>query len=174
MSDAFIGEIKMFAGTFAPRNWAFCNGQSMAIQQNAALFAIIGTAYGGDGVTTFSLPDLRSRVPVHAGQGTGLSNYFLGEKAGIENETLLYNNMPIHSHSVNAVNSGGNQASPASNYPAVESTGTSLNYSNGPANSTMSPTTISNAGGNVPFSIIQPVLCVTFIIALVGIFPSRN
>jgi microcystin-dependent protein len=164
----------MFGSNFAPAGWALCNGQILPISQNNALFALLGTTYGGDGITTFALPDLRSRLPIHQGQGAGLSPYVLGEKTGVENVTLLNNNMPLHNHLLNGVTSGGNQASPANNYPAVESTGTSLNYSSGPPNTTMSPTAVGTAGGSVPFSIIQPVLCVTFIIALQGIFPTRN
>lgn len=174
MSEPFLGEIKMFGGNFAPSGYALCNGQLLPISQNAALFSILGTTFGGNGTTTFALPNLQGRVPVHMGQGPGLSPYVLGEQTGVENVTLLYNNMPIHNHTVNAVTGGGNSASPTSNLPAVESTGTSLDYSNTAANTTMNPAMIGNAGGNIPFSVIQPVLCVNFIIALVGIFPSRN
>src|SRR5579863_2782247 len=110
MSEPFLGEIKMFGGNFAPYGWALCNGQTMSIAQNSALFALLGTSYGGDGITTFGLPDLRSRVPVHAGTGVGLSTYILGEKTGVENVALTYNNMPAHNHLINVVTSGGNQA----------------------------------------------------------------
>ena len=174
MSTPYLGEIRMFAGNFAIRGWALCNGQLMSISTNTALFSILGTTYGGNGITTFALPDLRGRVPIHWGQGNGLSNYVLGEQIGSENVTLLSSQMPIHSHPVNAVASGGNQASPTGNLPAIESTGTSLNYSNGAANTTMNPTAIGTAGGSTPVPLIQPVLSVTFIIALQGIFPSRN
>lgn len=174
MSEPLLGEIKMFAGNFAPSGWALCNGQTLAISQNAALFSILGTTYGGNGTSTFALPNFQSRVPIHWGTGPGLSQYVIGEITGNENVQLLYNNMPIHNHTVGAVNTGGGQASPQNNFPAVESTGTSLNYSAGPSNVAMNPSVIANAGGNVPFPIVQPVLCVTFIIAMVGIFPSRN
>src|SRR5512140_216933 len=117
MSTPFIGEIVMFAGNFAPRSWALCNGQLLPIAQNTALFSILGTTYGGDGRTTFALPDLRGRVPVHPGQGPGLSNYVLGEMAGTENTTLLINNMPAHNHTLNAVSDAGDTAAPAGALP---------------------------------------------------------
>jgi len=164
----------MFAGNFAPRGWAFCNGQLLSISQNTALFSILGTTYGGDGRTTFGLPDLRGRVPIQPGQGPGLSNYVLGQKAGTENVTLTQNQLPSHNHAVNAVAEGGNQASPEGNLPAVESTGTSKDYSDAAATSQMNPGMVGNTGGNQPFSVVQPYQCVNYIIALQGIFPSRN
>lgn len=164
----------MFAGNFAPRGWALCNGQILAISSNAALFSILGTTYGGNGVSTFALPDLRSRVPLHPGQGIGLSSYVLGEQTGLENVTLNTSEMPAHSHTVNAVASGGNQASPAGGSLAIESTGTSLDYSNAAPTSPMNASMIAPAGNTLPHSNIQPILCVNFIIALTGVFPSRN
>ena len=164
----------MFAGNFAPRGWAFCNGQILAISQNTALFSILGTTYGGNGTTNFALPNLQSRVPIHPGQGPGLSLYNLGQAGGVEYVTLLTNQMPAHSHQVSGNSAGGNQASPGGGFPAVESTGTSMNYSGGPPDTTMNPSMIGAAGGNQPFTILQPYLCVNFIIALTGIFPSRN
>jgi len=174
MATPFLGEIRMFGGNFAPRGWALCNGQLLAISQNTALFSLLGTTYGGNGVTTFALPDLRGRVPNHFGQGPGLSNYTQGQVGGTENVTLLQGNLPAHSHPVNAVAAGGNQASPAANLPAIESTGTSLNFSSSAANATMNAATIGNAGQNLPLPVIQPYLTINFIIALQGIFPSRN
>ena len=174
MANPYLGEIRMFAGNFAPANWALCNGQLMSIQQNAALFAILGTTYGGDGIQTFGLPNLQSRVPIHWGQGLGLSQYVIGEMTGTENVTILQSNLPQHTHLLNAVSGGGNQAGPGNNYLAVESTGTSLNYSNSSPNATMNPNTVGLTGQNIPINNIQPVLAVTFIIALSGIFPSRN
>jgi microcystin-dependent protein len=174
MSTPLLGTIIMFAGNFAPRGWAFCNGQLLAISQNTALFSILGTTYGGNGQTTFALPDLRGRVPMHPGQGPGLSSRTLGELSGSENVTLLNNNMPIHSHLLNCAATGGTQPSPGGGFPAVESTGTSSNYSSAADGSTMNPAVIGTAGGSQPFSIVQPYLCVNFIIALQGIFPSRN
>jgi microcystin-dependent protein len=174
MSSPLLGEIKMFAGNFAPQGWALCQGQLLSIAQNTALFSILGTTYGGNGTTTFQLPDFRSRVPLGQGQGVGLSPYVIGEVTGTETVTLLSTQIPQHNHTVNAVASGGNQASPASGSLAIESTGTSLNYSNAATNSTMNPNMISGGGGGQPHTNIQPILCVTFIIALQGIFPSRN
>ena len=164
----------MFAGNFAPKGWALCNGQLLAISQNTALFSILGTFYGGNGTTNFALPNLQSRVPIHAGTGLGLTPYTIGEQTGTENVTLLSTQIPIHNHLVNASSNGGTQASPAGGLPAIESTGTSLNYVNAAANSQMSASMIANAGGSQPHNNIQPVLCVNFIIALVGVFPSRN
>ena|ERR1035437_7943004 len=174
MASPFLGEIRMFGGNFAPRGWAFCNGQLMSISQNTALFSLLGTTYGGNGTSNFALPNLQSRVPVHWGTGAGLSSYVIGQQAGQENVTLLQSQMPAHTHLLNAVTSGGNQASPTGNFPAVESTGTSLNYSSGPADTTMNPAAVANAGQSLPVPVVQPYLAVSFIIALAGIFPSRN
>lgn len=162
----------MVGFNFAPAGWALCNGQTLSISQYSALFALLGTTYGGNGTSTFNLPNLQGRVPIH--MGTGLSTYVIGQSAGAENVTLLYNNMPIHNHLVNAVSSGGNNASPSGNLPAIESTGTSLNYSNASPNATLNANAVGTAGGSVPFSVVQPYLTVNFIIALAGIFPSRN
>jgi microcystin-dependent protein len=174
MSDPYVGEIRMVGFNFAPQGWAFCNGQLLPISQNAALFALIGTFYGGNGTTNFALPNLQSRVAIHQGTGNGLSTYDIGQAGGLESVALQYDQMPIHNHSVGVVNAGGNQASPSGNYPAIESTGTSLNYSNSTPNASLNAATIGNAGGTAPVPVIQPYLCVNFIIALVGIFPSRS
>ncbi len=174
MATPFIGQITIFAGNFAPRNWAFCNGQLLFIAQNTALFSILGTTYGGNGTTNFALPDLRGRVPIHFGQGPGLSNYVEGQLGGEESHTLTQNEMPAHNHQANSVAGGGNQASPAGGLPAIESTGTSLDYSSGVANAAMGNSMISTAGGSQPHNNMQPYLAVNYIIALNGIFPSRN
>ena len=173
MAEPFLGQIIMFAGNFAPVGWAFCDGQLLPISQNTALFSLLGTTYGGTGITTFALPDLRGRVPLHVGQGPGLSSYVLGQVGGAENATLQVTNLPSHTHSVNCSSSGGNQASPGGNFLAVESTGTSANYSSGPPDSAMNAQALGPVGGNQPFSIQQPYGCVTFVIALQGIYPSR-
>ena len=173
MAEQYLGEIRMFGFNFAPSGWAFCNGQILSISQNTALFALLGTFYGGNGTSTFALPNLQSRVAIHQGQGTGLSPYVIGQLGGVENTTILYNQMPIHTHTVGCNTGGGSQASPGGGFPAVESTGTSLDFSS-TSTSTMSPTMIGNAGGNVPMPILQPYLTVNFCIAMVGIFPSRN
>jgi microcystin-dependent protein len=175
--EPFIAEIKMFAGNFAPQGWALCNGQLMSIAQNTALFSLIGTTYGGNGQTTFALPDLRGRMAVHAGQGPGLTPYTLGEVKGVENVTLLSTQMPIHTHSATGNSGNAELGSPAGGVWAapVDSTGAAgAGYTTQPPNAPMSPAAIGTAGGSQPFSVIQPLLCVNFIIALVGIFPSRN
>jgi microcystin-dependent protein len=179
MSEAYIGEIRMFGGNFAPSGWALCNGQLLPIASNAALFSILGTTFGGDGVTTFGLPNLQGRVPIHWGMGAGLSPYVVGQSGGVEHVTLSSNQMPIHNHLVNASSTpparGG--ASPANAYPSAPAvtpnTTTVASYST-TTNATMNAQMIGTAGGNTPFPILQPFLCVTFIIALNGIFPSRN
>src|SRR5690349_21241669 len=162
MANPFLGEIRMFGGTFAPRGWAFCNGQLLAISQNDALFALLGTIYGGDGVTTFALPDLRGRIPLHNGQGSGLSPYTQGQVAGTESVTLTSNNVPQHSHLV-AIGSATTNA-PAGNtfggggvaaYKAPPPTGTMA--------AIVSPTTASQPHDNM-----MPGLAVSFIIALEG------
>jgi microcystin-dependent protein len=173
MANPYIGEIRMFAGNFAINGWAECNGQLLAIASYTALFSIIGTYYGGNGTSNFALPNFQGRVPIHQGTSSFGTTYVMGQQSGVENATLLYNNMPIHTHLINCNNAGGNNASPVNNYPAIESTGTSLNYAT-TGGSTMSPSVLGTAGGNVPFSIVQPYLTVTFLIALQGIFPARN
>ena len=171
MANQYLGEIRMFAGNFAPAGWALCNGQLLSLSANTALFSILGTTYGGNGTSTFALPNLQGRVAIHA--GTGFSTYVLGQQGGTENVTLITNQIPVHNHGVNCNTSGGTQASPASGYPAVESTGTSLDYA-AASNGTMNPAMIGNAGGGQPHTNIQPYLTVNFIIALQGIFPARN
>jgi microcystin-dependent protein len=173
MSEPFLGEIRMFTGNFAPAGWAMCNGQILSIAQNTALFSLLGTTYGGDGQTTFALPDLRGRVPIHFGQGPGLSSYSEGQTGGAESVVLISTQIPAHTHSVNAATTGGNQASPASGFPAVESTGTSLNYSP-TSNTTMNGSMIAPNSGGQAHENRQPFLAVNFIIALQGIYPSRN
>jgi microcystin-dependent protein len=174
MATPFIGEIRMVGFNFAPVGWAFCDGQLLPIAQNTALFSLLGTTYGGNGISTFALPDLRGRVPLHMGQGPGLSLYSLGQTGGTENVTLSSGQLPAHNHTVNAVAGGGNQASPAGGLPAIESTGTSLDYSSAAANATMNSGMISGGGSSQPHNNQQPYLTINFIIALQGIFPSRN
>lgn len=174
--DPLIGEIRMFGGNFAPVGWATCDGQLMSISQNAALFSILGTTYGGNGTTTFALPDLRGRVPVHVGTGPGLSTYVLGETTGLEHVSLTAGNLPPHTHpfSMPSVSSAQNVTStdPAGNYPG----NTAPNNSYGkPSDGTMSAgNTGANASSGQPVSVIQPLLTFTFIIALVGVYPSHG
>ena len=183
MSEPFVGEIRMFGFNFAPVGWAMCNGQIMSIQQNAALFSLIGTFYGGNGTSTFALPDLRGRVPLHQGTGVGLSTYVIGEQLGTEGHTLLQSEMPAHNHPVNcdgqATGRGGSTfnagmgQTPVNNYPGLANSPASAVYSAN-RNNFMNPATLSVVGGNQSHENRQPLLVVTFCIALQGIFPSRN
>jgi microcystin-dependent protein len=173
MSEPFIGEIKMFAGNFAPRGWAMCDGQLLAIAQNNALFALLGTTYGGDGRTTFGLPDMRGRVPVHPGTGPGLSNRRQGEMAGAESHTLTIDEIPNHTHGVQAINKPGDSGNPENRLWAASS-GTPLSYSDATPDISMSSDAVTTEGGGQQHNNMMPTLCIHFIIALFGIFPSRN
>jgi len=173
MANPYLGEIRIFSGSFAPVNWALCNGQLLPIAQNAALFAVIGTFYGGDGVSTFGLPDLRGRCPVHQGQGPGLSPYVVGQQSGMERVTLTINHMPIHNHQVNCNTGTPTVPSPANNFISGGANPSAKVFQTS-SNATMAQGMIQPAGGSQPVSILQPLLCVTFIIALAGIFPTRS
>ncbi|MFO7564689.1 MAG: tail fiber protein [Enhygromyxa sp.] len=161
----------MFAGNFEPRGWAFCNGQLLPIAQNSALFSILGTTYGGDGQTTFALPDLRGRAPVHFGHGPGLTPRTLGEKTGSENVTLTVNNIPPHTHSLGAFDRDAKATTPQGN---VLGRTQSPIYSSESPSQTLSPASIGTTGEGQPASVMQPVGVINFIIALQGIFPSRG
>jgi microcystin-dependent protein len=177
MSEPYIGEIRLFGGNFAPLNWAECNGQLLPISAYAALFSLIGTIYGGNGVTNFALPDLRGRVPVGEGQGPGLSPRVIGEMAGVESVTLLSPNLPAHSHPLSAATATANLFNPDGALPAdvgsahfyVANTG-----SPAPTFGAMKAQTVISAGGGLPHDNLAPFQCLTFIICLNGIFPSRN
>jgi microcystin-dependent protein len=172
MGSPYIGELRLFGGNFAPYNWALCNGQLLSISQNSALFQLIGTTYGGDGVNTFGLPNLQGRFPIHQGQGNGLQNYVLGQMAGSETVTLVANQLPAHNHG--AVGSNGNAAPPAN---ATWGSSSAQANSFGPGNSAnaqMNPTSIGLTGGNQPHDNMTPFLAITFIISLQGIFPSQT
>lgn len=174
MSEAFVGEIRMFGFNFAPRGWANCDGQLLSILQNSALFSLLGTMYGGDGKTNFGLPDLRGRVAVHHGQGPGLSNYTQGEKAGQEHVTLTQLQMPMHSHHA-ACNSGqATERSPEGHVWAKEATGQTAVYSGALPDATMSAAAIGPAGGGQPHMNLQPYTVVLFAIALQGMYPARD
>ena len=171
-SEPYLGSIAMFAGNFAPRGWALCGGQLLPIAQNAALFSILGTTFGGDGRTNFALPDLRGRGPVGAGQGAGLSNIVLGEMAGAESVTLQVSNMPAHTHSIGCDNTGAGSTAPSGMVPGSDSK--SAIYSSKPPNATMNAHAVGATGGSQPFSVRDPYLGINFIIALEGIYPSRD
>lgn len=204
MSEPFIGEIRMFGGNFAPRGWAFCNGQIMSIATNTALFSLLGTTYGGNGQTTFALPDLRGRSPIGMGQGPGLTDITQGEAAGVENVTLLSSQMPMHNHLATATTTTtatgtlqvAGTASNASATPSATNKYLGASVAGGPPSAAIwsdqlnSPVTLGNpetidatvnvnvtvqpAGGSQPLEIRNPYLGINFIIALQGVFPSRN
>ena len=174
MGEPFIGEIRMFGGSFAPAGWAMCQGQLMPISQNDALFNLIGTTYGGDGQSTFGIPDLQGREPLHAGQGPGITqNYQLGEKAGVETVTLNTNQIPVHNHAFLATTDIGQNAQPTNAFYAQVSTG--LLYSE-PLDPlvTMNAQMATVAGGSQPHDNMMPFLVITFIISLFGVFPSQT
>jgi microcystin-dependent protein len=171
--DPFLGEIRMFAGNFAPVGWAFCNGQVLPISQNTALFSLLGTTYGGNGTTTFALPNLQGRVAIHQGQGTGLSPYALGQTGGAENVALTTAQMPSHSHTT-STSSGAPaaQARPSSNIPGFSQSANI--YSNGAGDSSFNNSFIQPSGGGQPHENVQPYCAVSFIISLQGIYPPRS
>jgi len=175
MTDPFLAEIRMFAGNFAPNGWALCNGQLMSISQNTALFSLLGTTYGGDGRVTFGLPDLTDSAPMQQGDGPGLTSRSLGELGGESAVTLLNSEMPVHVHQVNAVDAGGDATTPNGALWAsamLGRVGTNM-YSTAAPNQLMNAMTTGITGGSLPHNNMPPYLCVTFIIALQGIFPSR-
>ncbi len=172
MSEPFVGEIRMFAGNFAPRGWAFCDGQLLAVSQNDALFSLLGTIYGGDGRTTFSLPDLRGRLPIHAGAGPGLSNRRLGSKNGVESVTLTRNQLPAHTHDFKGSTVAGDQSSPGGNLLAGRVG--DATYQEDATSVAMATASVTSAGGDRSHTNLMPFLCIHFIIALFGIYPSRT
>jgi microcystin-dependent protein len=179
--EGVMAVVTMVAYDFAPKNWAYCNGQLLPIAQNQALFSLLGTTYGGNGIQTFALPDLRGRTSVGVGQGPGLSNYTLGEVTGTESGTMTINNMPPHVHNgtINVTPKGGNSADDSNaiaNWPGQVANGyaptpTAATFMQGP---NVISTTIGAAGGNQPFSLLSPYLTLNFVICMYGIFPSRN
>lgn len=174
MDDAFIGSIVLFAGNFAPVGWAFCNGQTLQINQYQALYSLLGITYGGDGRTTFALPDLRGRVPAGTGTVTGLQTINLGNKLGTNTNTLTPAQMPAHSHplNANATTTGRSLLPiPTNNFPALNQDG-SGNYAP-TAGVVMNPTAIGNSGNGQPVNNMQPTLGLNYIICLVGIYPMR-
>jgi len=175
MSNPFVAEIRIFAGNFAPTGWATCDGQLLPISQNTALFSLLGTTYGGDGKSTFALPNLQGSAPMQQGQGPGLSLRDLGEIGGEQNVTLLQTEMPAHSHTAVAA-AGTGQPDPTGNAWASGAKGFGNIYSPSvPANNAqMNPLATSIAGGSQPHNNMMPYLCLTFIIALQGVFPPRS
>ena len=182
MAEPFLGQIALFPYSFAPRNWAFCAGQLMSISQSTALFSLLGTYYGGNGVTTFGLPDLRGRVPIAAGQGPGLEDYALGQASGDETVTINANENAIHNHSLNATTDPATTSVSSGNQLALAQVGSphtgftkGLIYSTAAPNTSLSPSTaILPAGSNAAHNNIQPYQVLNYCIAVNGIFPARN
>ena len=173
MSEPFLGEIRMFAGTYAPRNWAFCDGQIIAVSQNEALFSLLGSTYGGDGRTSFGYPDMRGRLPIHTGTGPGLTPRPLGQKQGTETVTLTPSQVPNHTHNIAVSSQTADQSSPAGHILAQNSAVQMYDTAK-VTPKTLRDGLIGETGGSQAHSNLQPSLCLNFIISLIGIYPSRN
>ena len=173
MADPFVAEIRIFPFNFAPKGWAWCDGQLLPLSQNTALFSLLGTTYGGDGKSTFALPDLQGSAAMHPGQGPGLSLHDLGEIGGSETVTLLESEIPSHSHALNALAAVGNRTTPVANSIARVTGATPYLPPAGAALVSMAPQALSPAGGDQPHNNMQPYLTFYFNIALQGVFPAR-
>ena len=172
MAQPYIGEVRMFAGTFAPVGWMFCNGQQISIAENEALFQLIGTTYGGDGETNFALPNLQSRIPLHMGNGPDGVTRQIGEAAGVETVTLTTQQIPVHSHALSGSTNAADTPNPGSAIPATGLV--SQLYWGDPPDRSMAPQSITPVGGSQPHENCQPFLCINYIISLFGIFPSQT
>jgi len=172
MPEPYVGEIRMFAGNFAPNGWMFCEGQTMPIAENEVLFQLIGTTYGGDGEETFNLPNLASRVPIHMGTGPDGTTYQLGEMAGTEQETLTTNQIPSHTHPLFASINVGVANTPSGNITS-QSVSVKMYVAEQPT-ANANPNSVSPVGGSQPHENCQPFLCINFIISLFGLFPSQT
>ncbi|MFJ7732881.1 phage tail protein [Lysinibacillus sp. NPDC097231] len=167
--EAYVGEIRMFAGNYAPEGWALCNGQLLSIAENEMLFSLIGTTYGGDGQATFALPNFQSRVVVHQGQNpTTGTNFVIGKMGGVESVNLISAQLPAHTHQVKASSFEGTTTSPENAVWAKD-----IQYSTQPPNSTMNAAIVSSAGGNIPHNNVMPFLTISYIIALFGMYPME-
>lgn len=173
MSSPFVAEIRIFPFSFAPKGWAFCNGQLLPLSQNTALFSLLGTSYGGNGTSNFALPNLQGSIAIGAGQGAGLSDYAVGESGGSATTTLIATNLPPHRHNAMAVAAAGNQTSPANRAIAQGSSRSALMYKPAPQ-TTGAMQQLSPEGGNLPHDNMMPYLTLSFCIALQGIFPPRG
>jgi microcystin-dependent protein len=173
MAQPYIGEIRMFAGNFAPAGWMFCEGQLLSIAENDVLFSLIGTTYGGDGQTTFALPNLSSRVPMHMGAGPAGASYTLGQQGGTETETLAVEQIPAHTHALTASASLGTTPNPAGSVLAQPPASIQL-YIEDEASTSMAASAVQPIGGSQPHENVQPFLCINYIISLFGIFPSQT
>ena len=175
MAQPYVGEIRMFAGNFPPVGWMFCDGQQMPIAENEVLFQLIGTTYGGDGQETFNLPNLQSRIPLHMGTSTASgTTYQIGEAAGVESVTLTTNQIPIHTHPLNATNDSGSQANAGNQVLAAQSPVSIYRPNATPPNVPMNASSVSATGGSQPHDNMQPYICINYIISLFGLFPSPN
>lgn len=182
LMDPLLAMIFAFASNFAPQGFLFCSGQLLAISSNTAVFSLLGTTYGGNGTTSFALPDLRGRVPIGQGQGPGLSNYVLGQASGTENTSILINNLPAHTHSLNVNNATGTTGIPGTttylSKGPVTGSGPAAQvgeiYTTTAPNTTLSPNAIGLTGSSTPINNIQPYVAISYIIAMNGIFPTRN
>jgi microcystin-dependent protein len=174
MADPFVAEIRIFPFNFAPKGWAWCGGQLLPLSQNTALFSLLGTTYGGDGKSTFALPDLQGRAPMHPGQGPGLSLHDLGEMGGSKTVTLLQSEIPAHTHTLNASAADATDQTPAAGYPATGIGGIGMYGSPSVSPTTMNASTLAPAGGDQPHNNMQPYLTLHFCIALQGVFPPRT
>lgn len=174
MADPFVAEIRIFPFNFAPRGWAWCDGQLLPLSQNTALFSLLGTTYGGNGKSNFALPDLQGRAPMHPGQGPGLSLHDLGEAGGSETVTLLESEIPAHSHALMSLGAPANRTSPVGNTIGRPSAGTAFVPPTGAPLVAMAPEALAPAGGDQPHNNLQPYLTFYFCIAMQGVFPPRT
>jgi microcystin-dependent protein len=174
MSNPFVAEIRIFTGNFAPRGWAFCNGQLLPLSQNTALFSLLGTTYGGDGKSTFALPNLQGSAPKHPGQGPGLSLYSLGESGGSETVTLLTSEIPAHAHQEMGSNTQSTQQSPIGNFSSGSNQNKRFAAVAVNPDAQMNPLILAPTGGDLPHNNMPPYLFLNFIIALQGVFPPRS
>jgi microcystin-dependent protein len=174
MADPFVAEIRIFPFNFAPKGWAFCDGQLMPLSQNTALFSLLGTTYGGNGKSNFALPDLQGSAPMHPGQGPGLSLHDLGETGGSETVSLLESEIPSHNHGVTASNTQADSPIPDQNYPARISIGAGYRAASGASLVPLNDNAAAPAGGDLPHNNMMPYLTLSFCIALQGVFPPRS
>lgn len=174
MSEPYLGEIRMFGGNYAPRGWALCDGGTLAVSQYDALFSLLGTTYGGDGRTTFALPDLRGRLPIHMGSGPGLTSRNLGHKGGAETVTVAVNQLPSHTHGWRASKSSATETNPLNNVTASDLANDIYSNDTSPTALMNAATITTHTGGGQAHTNVMPYLCVNFIIALTGLYPSRH
>lgn len=172
MAQPYVGEVRIFAGNFAPAGWMFCEGQLLPISENETLFQLIGTTYGGDGESTFALPDMRGRIPLHMGTARSGTTYQLAEQAGTEEVTLTVNQLPMHTHPMLGTGNNGVVAAPSNQVLAQSLDANVLAYGTAGPFQPLAPNGVSPVGGSQPHTNFQPYLCVNFIISLFGIFPS--